>query len=467
MIRSLRAMAGGALLAALLGAVLAPATPPAIAQERPTEAEELRDRAEPLLRRMPDVGRLLIAREIDAWDGLKPPRRNRLERWIDLLLPLDAQSLEELFAPAMAVAADQRSQRAAELLDEALLTGPPSPPDLNDRRVVIVCVGGGSVATRVIERALATEGPIHPLMPQTMGVVRPWGTLLTKFSARLQPDFFLGMLLQGRNPALDPRGGSKVLATPSIGEMYRKTVGRGETGRDVWVIYRKVDVVADFSTAKAFGEKYAQIAVYADRMENLAKVRIEEEVLEYRRDGKPPLDVTRHMHGLSAGKLRVDTLYADKQVQEFVRGQVARASGPGINSDVFVARATADLLRSAIHPRIVIARLGGPEPGPDGRIANKDRDRFVQDTDRHIGMIWSASRAADRWRGRTYFWLIVEGGSVALVSGPDIAPGGRSGASAKLTQVVPTVAKMLGLNPEEMAAGAKSVSKKPIEDLFK
>lgn len=454
---------GAALLAGAVPATVAPAA----AQQRPTESEELRARARALLERCPDLGRRLLERELDAWRELDLDKRRRLERWIDLLLPLDGTTLAKLLAPAAAAAADSQMSEAVKALDAALIAAAPPPP--TDFRVVILCIGGGtSTVSRTIAQALATESHTHPLMPSTVATVRPWGMLFTKFSAKIpRSDLFLAMLLQGRSqPALDPQGGSKQLAAPSVGEMYRQFVGKAKTGRDVWVIYRGVDLVADFSTAKGWGDKYAQIALYADRMHNLSKDVLSDEVLDYRKTEKSPFDAAQTISELSAGKLRVDTLYADAKVSGFIRGQVARATGPGINSDVFVARATADLLRSDMDARIVIARLGAAPEGPDGRLANTDRDRFVRDTDRHVGMIWSASRASDRWRGRTYFWVIVENQSVAWVAGPGITPGTHSAASPKLTQVAPTVLRMLGVDVEAAMAGVKGVSKKPIDELF-
>ncbi len=463
-----RWLVGLGLGAAMLAGFVPAAGTTAAAQERPTEAEELRARARDLFARLPEMGRRLLNRELEEWDALDGARRGRLERWIDLLLPLGADTLAQMLAPAAAAPSDQRMQKTIAILDNALIVGPPAGLP-NDYRVVIVCVGGGtSTVLRAMVPAFGADAATHPLMPATVSIVRPWGMLLTKFSAKIpRPDLFLGVLLQGRSPPrLDPRGGSKVLATPSIGEMYRKHVGKAKTARDVWVIYRDADLVADFSTAKNFGEKYYQIALIAHRLHNRANTRLSDEVLDYRKEKKSPFDISRAIHGLSAAKLNVDTMFTDRRVKEFIRGQVSHASGPGINSDVFVARATADLLRSTIDPRIVIARLGRPTPDADGRVSNKQRDAFVRDTDRHIGMIWSASRASDRWRGRTYFWLIVENSSLALVCGPGIPPGTRSSASAKLSQVVPTVAKMLGLVPSEMVTGAKGTNKKPIEVLF-
>ena len=162
----LMAMGLGLATAALLSGATPGTARTALAQERPTEGEELRARADALLARLPEIGRMRLSRDLKAWASFDADARNRLERWVDLLLPMSADELAQLLAPAAAAAADARMQKVGQLLDDALVSWTPKPVGrASDNRVVIVCVGGGySSVVRTMSTSLASDKPVDAYM---------------------------------------------------------------------------------------------------------------------------------------------------------------------------------------------------------------------------------------------------------------------------------------------------------------
>ena len=454
--------------AAALGllAVLAAVAPsaPARADEPSVATEEIRLVAWPVLARAPRPVAGLIGPLVDAWDRQAPADRRKIERWLDLLAPLTAAQMTTLFAEALQKPADQQIAAIEEALkreaDEGTLRPPTAPT-----RVVVVCVGGGDpLATSHLAAAVGGSEPFDPLAPRTVAEIRPGGAVLTNFkvSAGFVGLPFVGVLLTGRgNPAFDDVQAARGVGAPMVGELYRRTTGAGQ--ESVWVLYHDVPFWAENSLSKEFREgNRKQTAIHTGRLKAIAGTKLADKVREFRTEDRSPFDLPFDLGNLTAGMLSVDLFTEHALSRQLLAWEVARSDGMDIESNAFIARAACDLLRSEVHPRLVIVRLGRAAEVP-GLGRKEASARATRDQDALLGSIWDAARADALWRDRTWFWVLVEGGGVAFVAGPGVTPGSRPKETAQLTQVLPTVLHQLGLDPAAVLSDFGDVNKKPLD----
>ena len=461
---------------ALAGLVVAGPVGPAAVQAqdaRSPEAEAMWVEAGPLIYRLKALrlGPVATAleRKANGWDGLEFAEKQQADRWFDMLAPLTNTQLSEVCEP---VKAEPDPAKVAAFLDQLALEGGRRPATA-PARVVILAIGGGEgTFARLMAGEMAdTKKPTSQLLPRFVTDIRPWGALCTNFNSKI-PDGrgFLGFLLTGRsNPGFVKKGSLIFLGAPMLGELYRRWEGNeAAPAHKTWVLYRDADVRLEHCEAKGFrnGER-KQVAVWGTELHNVTKSILRTEVIDARSEGASPFDLERRVAGLTASKLRVDRLIDDVAARNFVADGVARAKLATPDSDAFLARTAARLLHHPMDPRIVVVRLGRPAlpPGVE-RWTNDLKRAATQDIDRLAGIVWDAARSSARWRHRTYFWLILENSKLAFVAGPDVAPGTVTKVRAGLKQVVPTVVKMLGYDPEEFLDDMGKVNRKPIDELF-
>lgn len=436
--------------------------PRAGADEPSPAAEEIRLVAWPVLGRAPRPVVGLIGPLVDAWDRQAPADRRKVERWLDLLAPLTGEQMATLFADALKQPADQQITAIEATLkreaDEGTLHPPASPT-----RVVVVCVGGGDpLATPHLAGALGGTDPVDAFAPRIVAEIRPCGAVL-KLKAAFTAEAFMGVLLTGRsNPGFDNVQAARGVTAPMLGEIFRRATGAGQ--ESTWVLYHDVPFWAEHSLSKEFREgNRKQTSVLTSRLHAMTSGKFADKLREFRTGAdRSPFDLPFDLGGISAGALSVDLFSDHGKSRDLLAWEVARKDGVDIESNAFIARAAADLFRTAIEPRLVVVRFGrGAEaPGVRGQEA---KARAIRDQDALLGSIWDAARADPLWRDRTWFWVIVEGSDVGFVAGPGVAPGARPKQSAQLTQVLPTVLLQLELDPDAVLADLGDVNKKPLE----
>ena len=429
------------------------------------EMEDVWAIAQPVLARAPAAVRSLIEGQLVAWSALKYEDRRRVEDWLDTLQRLDAEQIASLFTTLAATPAEKQSEEVIRTLTDASKKGtvPLSP----QRRIVIVAVGAGEgPIVNALMRGLAGDTAQSPT-PRLSTEIRPFGAVIPKFKADISvPEAFLAMLLTGRgdpqNVVLQPQGQPREMASPTMGELYRAATPQAPA-RSAWVLYRDVNMLCDHSRTRGWGEKFSVTPVWGGRL-GRPESALRDAVTDLRKREETSLDFPLFLADTSAQKLGFDTMYGEAMVRDLMQ-RVATGASVATDSDLFLARTAAEVLRSpAVDARLVVVRLGRP-PAADN-LAKPVVDAFVRDTDALVHLIWRAAREAAGWGSRTYFWLVIEGGEGAFVAGPDIQPGRVVKGGHALPQILPTVARMLGRDPGEFAGGVDGVSKKPIEELF-
>jgi hypothetical protein len=399
---------------------------------------------------------------IQRYEGLAWEGRQEVEKILCALESMLPHQIQEVFKDALA-AGDDKNAKVKDALKKLAEGGEIPAPNIQPSAVVVIV--GGSVESRGGLPDLQQE------MPLLWNEIRPFGAMVRTIKTMWVSDRikWLGEFLTGTSIGVVIDGNVVKFRSPTVCDLFRKA--SGADARDCWIATlgdENMNIILDFQEfEKDFQDKFKPTALNEYKLKSIDGY-VQDQVLSLRKEGKTPFEIQNLLpEVLNPSKLHIDIDFDDTSIQKFVTRIVAEHGGQITVSEAFLQRLGVRLLQDPVMaPRLAIFRFGGiPELRDEKRmeVRRSLMAKRSRDHDAAVYSLWRAFRSNPYYKTMGTFVVLHET-SGAIFCGPKIKVGADASKSYYLYQMLPTLAKILGYEPDAFVAPCKNPPRKPVID---
>jgi hypothetical protein len=427
------------------------------------EIRNLKHQVKPLEDRIPGVAYQRLIEGIENWETSSFEQKQELEKTILLLRALPKNRLSAIFADLPKEGKEERV-RSVETVFEKLRRGEIETGEDQTPYVLVVVLGANS-GRRLFDQQAD--------LPGIWNSIRPFGFVLRHLDSQfphLRTRWFAELLTGDPVRGIQQDGDYFKFRVPTILDVARKIFGEDE--RKFWLLsFHDGQIIHyDFhELLPEYQDRWAPAAVTSTKLVRTHRF-VREKMRELKEKGQTPFEIQRNLKSrLTSTYLRLDLDFEDLASQVLLRDVIAEHGGQTLDSLSFFMRLGMRIFRGdPVAPRIAVVRLGdhvGVNQAKDLREKERRVKRLLNDHDEACLNLWRAFRLNPRALRHGSFLLINEWGG-AIVCGPQVKPG-TAKKRYRLKQIVPTVFRLLGVDPKKAsAASGDAFPVEAIEEIF-